>query len=175
MILTDQILKIAKRITEKIRQQVNIDDIHIGFVPGYAITNVIFILRQLEEKYLAKQNDLHFGRILKKAERIIENMIRRQVNIDDMHFGFVPGYAITNVIFILRQLEKYLAKKDLCITIADWEKVFDRVPRDVVWWALRKLGVEEWLVKIVQPMYINTRSCVKVHGTFSDYFLVQVG
>ena len=35
-------------------------------------------------------------------------------------------------------------------------KVFDRVPHRVVWWAMRKLGVDEWLVKIVQSMYTVT-------------------
>ena len=28
----------------------------------------------------------------------------------------------------------------------DLEKAFDRVPREVISWAMRKLGVEEWLV-----------------------------
>ena len=28
----------------------------------------------------------------------------------------------------------------------DLETEFDRVPRDVVWWALRYLGVDEWIV-----------------------------
>ena len=37
--------------------------------------------------------------------------------------------------------------------------------------ALRK----EWLVKIVQSMYSNARSRVRVSGSFSDDFLVQVG
>ena len=38
------------------------------------------------------------------------------------------------------------------------EKAFDFVPRKVVWWAMRKLGVEEWIVKLVQGMYENVRS-----------------
>jgi len=29
------------------------------------------------------------------------------------------------------------------------EKAFDRVPREVIRWAMRKLGVEEWLVSAV--------------------------
>ena len=29
----------------------------------------------------------------------------------------------------------------------DLEKAFDRVPTEVISWAMRKLGVEEWLVK----------------------------
>ena len=28
----------------------------------------------------------------------------------------------------------------------DLEKAFDRVPLKVIWWALRKLDVEEWIV-----------------------------
>ena len=87
--------------------------------------------------------------ILKKADRITE-LIRQLVNIDEMQFGFMPGCLTTNTIFILRQLqEKYLRKKKKLYSIfVNLEKAFDRVPRDVVWWALRKLGVEKWLVKI---------------------------
>ena len=75
-------------------------------------------------------------------------------------------------IFILRQLqEKYLAKKkNLYFAFVDLKKAFDRVSRDVVWWPLRKLGVEEWLVMIKQSMYRNVQSCVRVNGTFSDDF-----
>ena len=66
---------------------------------------------------------------------------------------------------------KYLAKKKtLYLKFA-----FDRVPWDVVWWALRKLGVEEWLVKIVQLMYGNARGRVRVNRTFSDGSVIQIG
>ena len=35
----------------------------------------------------------------------------------------------------------------------DLEKVFNRIPRDLIWWCLRKKGVPEKYVKIVQDMY----------------------
>ena len=35
------------------------------------------------------------------------------------------------------------------------------MPREVVCWTLRKLGTKQWLVKIVQSMYKNVRSCVR--------------
>ena len=38
------------------------------------------------------------------------------------------------------------------------EKVFDQVPSDAFWRACRKLGIEEWLVKIVKLMYRNAQS-----------------
>ena len=42
VILTDQILKIAERIIEKlIRQQVDFDEMQFGFMPGCGTTNAI--------------------------------------------------------------------------------------------------------------------------------------
>jgi len=34
--------------------------------------------------------------------------------------------------------------KKLYFCFVDLEKAFDRVPREVISWAIRKLGVEEW-------------------------------
>ena len=41
--------------------------------------------------------------------------------------------------------------------------------------AMRKLGIEEWIVRFVQAMYNNTRSRVRVNNTYSDEFGVKVG
>ena len=72
--------------------------------------------------------------------------------------------------------EKYLAaNKRLYMAFVDLEKAFDRVPRKVIWWALRKLGVDEWIVRLVQGMYSNARSRVRVGKGYSDEFEVKVG
>ncbi len=57
----------------------------------------------------------------------------------------------------------------------DLEKAFDRVPRKVIWWAMRRLGVEEWLISVVRSLYENARSCVSVNSSYSDTFAVKVG
>ena len=51
----------------------------------------------------------------------------------------------------------------------------DRVPRKVIWWALRKLDVEEWIVRLVQGMYADARSRVRVGKGYSEEFEVKVG
>ena len=114
---------------------------------------------------------------MKILERIVDGLIRQVVSIDDSQFGFVPGRGTTDAIFVVRQLqEKYLAaNKRLYMAFVDLEKAFDRVPRKVIWWALRKLGVEEWIVRLVQGMYTNARSRVRVGDGYSQEFEVKVG
>ena len=55
----------------------------------------------------------------------------------------------------------------------DLEKAFDHVPRKVIWWALRKLGVEKWMVQLVQGMFANVQSHVCVGDGYSDEFEVD--
>ena len=115
--------------------------------------------------------------VLKVLERVVESLIRKRVEISDMQFGFMPGRGTTDAIFILRQLqEKHMAaNKTLYMAFIDLEKAFDRVPRNVIWWAMRKLGIEEWLVRVVQSMYENVSSRVRVGESYSDAFGVKVG
>ena len=61
------------------------------------------------------------------------------------------------------------------MAFVDLKKAFDRVPRKVIWWALRKLSVEEWIVRLVQGMYANARSRVRVGEGYSEEFEVKVG
>ena len=86
---------------------------------------------------------------MKVVERIFQHRIRQQIKIDDMQFGFMKG------IFMARQMqENFRVKgKKLYFGFVDLEKAFDRVPREVISWAMRKLGVEEWLVSAVMSMY----------------------
>ena len=71
--------------------------------------------------------------------------------------------------------EKYLAaNKRRYMAFVDLEKAFDRVPQNVIWWALRKLDVEEWIVRLVQGMYANARSRVRVGEGYSEEFEVKV-
>ena len=55
------------------------------------------------------------------------------------------------IIFMARQMqENFRVKgKKLYFGFVGLEKAFDRVPREVISWAMRKLGVEEWLISVM--------------------------
>ena len=62
----------------------------------------------------------------------------------------------------------------------DLEKAFDRVPRKVMEWALRKKGLAEVLVQAVlvqavMSLYEGSRTKVRVGSGTSDEFGVRVG
>jgi len=92
---------------------------------------------------------------MKVIERVFERTIGEKVKIDAMQFRFMPGKGTIDAIFTVWQMqEKYGCKgKKLYFAFEDLEKGFDRVSREVSRWALRKAGVDEWLVKAVMAMY----------------------
>ena len=75
---------------------------------------------------------------MKILEKALESRIRQIVELDEMQFGFTPGRGTTDAIFIVRQLrEKFRAKgRPLYYAFVDLEKAYDRIPREVVRWAL---------------------------------------
>ena len=114
---------------------------------------------------------------MKVMERVLEQRIRRLVNINSMQFGFMPGRGTIDAIFVARQMqEKFKGKKkDLFFAFIDLEKAFDRIPRDVLRWAMRKAGVEESLVSAVMAMYSKPCTAVKTQSGYSEEFEVKVG
>ena len=115
--------------------------------------------------------------VMNVVERVVEGLIRQRVELDEMQCGFMSGHGTTGAIIIVRQLqEKHLAaNKPLYMAFIDLEKAFDRVPLDVISWAMHKLGIDEWLVPLVQSMYKDVRSRVRVGDGYSEEFGVGVG
>ena len=102
---------------------------------------------------------------MKMYEHVEEGLIRQRVEIDEMQCGFMLGCGTTDAIFIVRQLqEKHLiANKPLYMAFVYLvKKAFDCVHQDSFWLAMPTLGTDEWLVHLVQSMYKDVRSRVRV-------------
>ena len=57
----------------------------------------------------------------------------------------------------------------------DIEKAFNRVPRKVMEWAMRKRGLPELIVRAVVSLYRGGKTKVRVGSELLEEFLVQVG
>ena len=109
---------------------------------------------------------------MKAIERIADSLIRQVVTNDESQFWFVSGRDRTDAIFVIRLLqEKYLTVgKQIFL---DLENAFDQVPQKVIWWTMRKICVEVWIVNLVRGMNENVQSCIRFGGGLSDEFEVN--
>ncbi|KAK3529345.1 hypothetical protein QTP70_029129, partial [Hemibagrus guttatus] len=62
-----------------------------------------------------------------------------------------------------------------CTVFVDLEKAYDRVPREELWYCMRKSGVAEKYVRVVQDMYERSRTVVRCAVGQTEEFKVEVG
>ena len=100
-------------------------------------------------------------------EEVRENMKRKKNG--KVHFS--------DALFALRVLmEKYReGQKELHCEFVDLEKVYDKVPREEVWYCMRKSGLAEKSVRIVPDMYDDSITAVRCAVGVTEGFDVKVG
>lgn len=64
----------------------------------------------------------------------------------------MPGRGTTDAVLIVRQVQEVYIKKNrnMLFVFIDIEKAFDRLPRKVLWCALQKVRIPEWIVRVIQ-------------------------
>ncbi|KAK3550593.1 hypothetical protein QTP70_000682 [Hemibagrus guttatus] len=114
---------------------------------------------------------------MKLWERVVEARLRKVVEICEQQYGFMPRKSTTDAIFALRILmEKYRdGQRELHCVFVDLEKAYDRVPREELWYCMRKSGVAEKYVRVVQDMYERSRTVVMCAVGQTEEFKVEVG
>ncbi|KAK3558849.1 hypothetical protein QTP86_030444, partial [Hemibagrus guttatus] len=114
---------------------------------------------------------------MKVWERVVEARLWKVLEICEQQYGFMPRKSTTDAIFALRILmEKYRdGQRELHCVFVDLEKAYDRVPREELWYCMRKSGVAEKYVRVVQDMYERSRTVVRCAVGQTEEFNVEVG
>jgi len=114
---------------------------------------------------------------LKLWESIVENRIRGLVKISDRQYAFQPRKSTVQPMFYLRMLQEKMREyqTDLHMVFVDLEKVYDTVPRDLIWYCLRKKGVPEHYVRIIRDMYKNCTTSVTTSEGATEEIDIKVG
>ena len=70
---------------------------------------------------------------MKIIERVLER-IQALVDFNEVEFGFMPGKGTTNALFLVQRLqdEHRTKYKTMYMCFVDLDKVFDRVPKNVM-------------------------------------------
>ncbi|XP_066947156.1 uncharacterized protein [Macrobrachium rosenbergii] len=114
---------------------------------------------------------------LKVLGRILDERLREIVKIGKQQYGIMKGRETVDAIFIARQLqEKRLeGNQELYCAFIDLEKAYNRIPREVMFWCLRKRKAPEKLVRLVEVIYERTSTKVTSAVEKTENFEVSVG
>jgi hypothetical protein len=80
-------------------------------------------------------------------------------------------------IFLIRQLMERCReqKKDLYMIFIDLEKAYDKVPRNVMWWALQKHKVLSKYIILIKDIYDNVVTSVRTSDGDTNDFPINIG
>ena len=89
----------------------------------------------------------------------------------------MPEKGTTDAMFALRMLmEKHReGQRELHCIFVDLKKAYDRVLREELWYCMRKSGMAEKYVQLVQDMYEGSKTVVRFAIGTTESFMVKVG
>ena len=149
-------------------------DVVEGPVEKVALSEIVKAMQKMKSRKTTGSSEIS---AMKIVERVLERRIQTLVSLNKMQFGFLPGKRTMDAIFIMRRMhEKYQQKeKKLHMCFVDMEKAFNRVPRKVMEWAMRKKGLSKVMVGAVMSLYDGAKVRVRVGSAYSQEFKVKVG
>jgi hypothetical protein len=91
-------------------------------------------------------------------------------------FGFMPGRSTMEASFLIRQvMERYKEqKKDLHMVFIDLEKAYDKIYRNIMWWALDKHKVPTKYVTLIRNMYDKVVTSVRTTDDDTNVFPINI-
>jgi hypothetical protein len=108
---------------------------------------------------------------------IIEHRLRGVTIVTENQFDFMPVRSTIEAIFLISQLMKRYKeqKKDLHMIFIDLKKAYDKVPRNIMWWALQKHKVLTKYITLIKDMYDNVVTSVRTSDGDTNDFLINIG
>ena len=70
---------------------------------------------------------------------------------------------------------RFIKGKKLFACFIDFEKAFDRVPRELLISKLQKCGINGHFVRVLQSMYKKDKACIKRGNKITETFPINIG
>ena len=95
----------------------------------------------------------------------------------DNQYGFQKNKSTTDCIFILHAIiTKTLSqKKKLYVAFLDWEKMFDKIDRMLLWQKLLQENISTQFINAIKSMYITVKSSVQYKQLISEPIISKIG
>jgi hypothetical protein len=88
----------------------------------------------------------------------------------------MPRRSTIEAIFLIRQvMERYKEQKDLHMVFIELEKAFDKIPRNLMWWALDKHKVPIKCITLIKDMYDKVVTSIRTTDGDTNVFSINIG
>jgi hypothetical protein len=98
--------------------------------------------------------------------------------INENQCGFRSGNSTTDCMFVLHsfffEILKNKKKKLFCAFV-DFEKAFDTIWRDALWYKMLLNNINGNMYQVMFNIYQNIKSCLFYDGKNSEYFQCEIG
>ena len=115
----------------------------------------------------------------KVVVRVLQERLQKlaEDQFPESQCGFRKGRGCTDMIFTVRQLveKSWEHTTKTFFTFIDLRKAYDSVPREVLWVALKKLGVPDEVVKLIVSFHHRMQANIRLDGSVSEQFEVSNG
>ena len=71
--------------------------------------------------------------------------------------------------------KRFIKGKKLFACFIDFEKAFDRVPRELLISKLQKCGINGHFHRVLQSIYKNDPACIKLENKITETFPINIG
>jgi len=118
----------------------------------------------------------HASKVLLK---VILNRIQKKTEeeLPDEQAGFRPNRGtrdqITNLRVLMAKMKEH--NQPLYMCFIDFQKAFDSVQHERLWWAMLDMGFPPHLVQLLSNLYRSQKASVRIAGVISEWFSIQKG
>lgn len=118
-----------------------------------------------------------FSKIFAYFGQLITQLVRGCHIFNDCQFGFMPNKSTVDCLFILQSIvnNQLYHKRKLYCAFIDFQKAFDLVYRNGIWYKLCEIGASLNFVKSVKAIYNSVKLYVRSLGKISDCFDSYIG
>ena len=110
---------------------------------------------------------------------IVQKRMAAQIDayLQKTQFGFRKDRSTSDAIHCVRRIAEHgeQTKTPTHMVLLDWAKAFDKINREALYIAMKKINIPKKYINVIKAMYTNTRFNITMEGQTSSWLKQETG